>query len=64
MIPGACDDGDHFTGDDVCSVGVCSGTVLECEQVECEEGDFWCVLQRMLLQIVGEIDSSQSRPCN
>jgi hypothetical protein len=60
----ACDDGDHFTGDDTCSAGVCRGVVIECAEAVCEDGDFWCELQKALLQMVGQIDPSQPRPCN
>ena len=54
----------HFTENDVCSSGVCSGQVVDCSEVVCEEGDFWCALQKVLLQLVGEIDASHPRPCN
>ena len=59
-----CDDDDHFTGNDICSAGTCTGEVLECSQAQCEDGDFFCLLQRVLLQLVGQIDPTQPRPCN
>ena len=61
----SCDDGDPFTKGDVCSASgtVCSGTVPQCSQVECEEGDFWCELTKMLSEVVGNIDKGRRRPC-
>jgi hypothetical protein len=61
----SCDDGDPFTVNDVCSASgtLCQGVVGECQEVVCEEGDFWCELTKFLSEIVGEIDSGQARPC-